>query len=868
MKPVYMEISAFGPFADKTVIDFSKIGDSRIFLITGDTGAGKTTLFDALSFALYGEASGGKERRISKNFRSDYAAAEVKTYVRLKFEHKGKIYNIERGPTYTRASKRGKGTTDEPAYASFYCENEPENVCTKIDETDKKIYEIIGLDRKQFSQTVMIAQGEFMKILNEKSTDRKEIFQRIFNTSVFNRFQEKLKDRERICRHNLEAVNEKIITEMSHTEFTDKNSEIEELMCAESVAQFCEILEKKNNEYKIQLSEIENELEKLSKDNEKITLELVEGKKLNESINEYEEKNIMFKALIQKKKKFEIKEKTLEKSKAALKILPYEKLLESCIMRLKEKNKAAKILKESFELLETELKVSENKLNDAQKNSEKVEDLKKKIIEAEKLLPLYDELENLVEIYKKDSERLLELNEKSLMLENVYRKKLDLFILGQAGILAEKLTDGEPCCVCGAKVHPNPAKKIDGIPTQEDVSETEKRAMAIKNEYIDFGKKAAALNEKISMLELQLDGKFKSADEAKINYVNMKKTVEELEKILEAAVKAYDEAEEKITKNSAQLKAVSEDIKKIEEEKSECKKKFSSMLEELGFDGEDEYFNSISDDREIEKLEKEILDYKTELSVIKSRIDELSKLLKNLEKCDLTALEANKKHISEEYNIKDKERINLTGICSKNSETFKKLEKLMKEQKKLRDEWAVTADLSVTANGNQGNGKAKFSLETYIQQYYFKQVIASANKRLTMLTDGMFVLRCKETAKNLKQQVGLDLDVLDRSTGLWRDVSTLSGGESFLASISLALGLSDIVQNGNGGIQLDSMFIDEGFGTLDDNALSQAVSLLDKISDNKRLIGIISHVTELKNRIDKKIVVSKEAMGSTLKLEI
>ncbi|MBR6671330.1 MAG: SMC family ATPase, partial [Ruminococcus sp.] len=194
MKPVYMEISAFGPFADKTVIDFSKIGDSGIFLITGDTGAGKTTLFDALSFALYGEASGGKERRISKNFRSDYAAAEVKTYVRLKFEHKGKIYNIERGPTYTRASKRGKGTTDEPAYASFYCENEPENVCAKIDETDKKIYEIIGLDRKQFSQTVMIAQGEFMKILNEKSTDRKEIFQRIFNTSVFNRFQEKLKD--------------------------------------------------------------------------------------------------------------------------------------------------------------------------------------------------------------------------------------------------------------------------------------------------------------------------------------------------------------------------------------------------------------------------------------------------------------------------------------------------------------------------------------------------------------------------------------------------------------------------------------------------------------------------------------------------
>jgi exonuclease SbcC len=369
-------------------------------------------------------------------------------------------------------------------------------------------------------------------------------------------------------------------------------------------------------------------------------------------------------------------------------------------------------------------------------------------------------------------------------------------------------------------------------------------------------------------LNSRIAGEFKSSSQAQKHYDELKNKVNTLEKSFESANKAYNDAKVKYAENTAEIKTVISDIESLENEKVRLSKKFSELITQYGFKNNEEYQASKADDEKIYNLSEEINNYKTELSVIALRRNELSAQLENSEKCDISALEIKKKQLSDEYSKKDKERVKLFGICEQNNKVIKKLEKLADERNRLREEWAVISDLSKTANGNQGSGKAKFSLETYIQQYYFKQVIASANKRLTLLTDGMFVLRCKDKAKNLKQQVGLDLDVLDRSTGQWRDVSTLSGGESFLASISLALGLSDIVQSGNGGIQLDSMFIDEGFGTLDDNALSQAIALLDKLSDGKRLIGIISHVTELKNRIDKKIIVSKEAMGSRLKIEI
>ena len=208
----------------------------------------------------------------------------------------------------------------------------------------------------------------------------------------------------------------------------------------------------------------------------------------------------------------------------------------------------------------------------------------------------------------------------------------------------------------------------------------------------------------------------------------------------------------------------------------------------------------------------------------------------------------------------------LTAAQTADETAIARLTAIAEKRAAAQHRWAVVNEVYATVSG-QMSRRTKLSFETYVQQYYFKQVIAAANKRLTVLTDGMFVLRCKEEAKNMRSQSGLDLDVLDRSTGLWRDVSTLSGGESFMASLALALGLSDVVQSRSGGVRLDAMFIDEGFGSLDENALRQAMELLTRLAGGARLVGVISHMPELKERIERKVIVTKTVSGSKLRVE-
>ena len=169
-------------------------------------------------------------------------------------------------------------------------------------------------------------------------------------------------------------------------------------------------------------------------------------------------------------------------------------------------------------------------------------------------------------------------------------------------------------------------------------------------------------------------------------------------------------------------------------------------------------------------------------------------------------------------------------------------------------------NLSDTANGKL-NRKAKIELETYIQMAYFDRILRRANLRLMTMSSGQYEMKRRESADNKKDKSGLELNVIDHYNGSERSVKTLSGGETFQASLSLALGLSDEIQSMAGGIQMDAMFVDEGFGSLDEDALNQAVKALGNLAEGKKLVGIISHVSELKDRIDKKIVITKNRSG-------
>lgn len=343
----------------------------------------------------------------------------------------------------------------------------------------------------------------------------------------------------------------------------------------------------------------------------------------------------------------------------------------------------------------------------------------------------------------------------------------------------------------------------------------------------------------------------------------LKKKREEYDDALKNITEFREECSAEVIRLTTSLQEADRQIQQSEKQREERKKEYETALKENEFASAEEYRQAqLSKDKE-QKLRAKIETYKKEVTETEGALKTLINATKKLSLIDLTEnKKAQKEKEKEKKELKKKqEQLQIANDINERCLSF--IRKKIKEKDGLVEEWTVVRDLSETFNGRK-KGQAKMSLEVYVQRYYFKQVIAAANKRLMLMTEGNFVLRCKEEAKNRRAQTGLDLDVLDRNTAKWRDVSTLSGGESFMASLALALGLSDVVQEHSGGIRLDSMFIDEGFGTLDEQSLRQALNLLDKLADGKRLIGIISHVEELKSRIDNKLIVEKGIFGSRI----
>ena len=301
------------------------------------------------------------------------------------------------------------------------------------------------------------------------------------------------------------------------------------------------------------------------------------------------------------------------------------------------------------------------------------------------------------------------------------------------------------------------------------------------------------------------------------------------------------------------------------EKKARLQSDFEHRLQEQGFADEREYQLAKLPEKEMEAAEIALRTYREQLASLAHQADQLKEKLSGKEKADLAALAALQSAAEAARKAAEQAAAKADRKIALHEDSLQEILKARRQMKRKEENWAVIRDLYDCCAGKTGGSRrAKLTFEAYVQQYYFKQVVAAANKRLTILTEGMFTLRCKEEARDRVHQSGLDLDVLDRSTGQWRDVSTLSGGESFLASLALALGLSDVVQGQSGAIRMEAMFIDEGFGTLDENALRNSLQVLSELAEGKRLIGIISHVHDLEEKIEKQIIVKKTLRGAEL----
>ena len=874
MKPIKLTMSAFGPYAKTAVVEFGNFDRNGVFLITGDTGAGKTTIFDGISFALYGISSGGKERRAVKSFRSDFASLTDETFVEYEFMHKGRTYRIKRNPDYERAKLRGEGTTKKAAFAEFECYETGETL-SGVDNVDKRVRALIGLDQEQFSQTVMIAQGDFMKILNAKSDERKALFQKLFNTMDYESIQYRLKAKNDESYAAFEEVKNAIRAASGRVVISDDFEDHETLSLYISdekyVGTLIPALEQYIDYQKAAHDKLQKEANELTADIKVMEADFIKADTANKDIEVMEQFRKDF-------VKLQSRDSEISELKAVLGAAERAVELEADELLLAQKQHEIVTDRIKLEDSESSLKDLDEKLpgykaelEAANKDAEKADEIKDRIRRLREGAGIIIQIADAERRAGKAAAEMEKLLKDSKARDHEYTRIKEQYYRSQSGLIAAELTDGVPCPVCGSLEHPAPAQLTEDAVTRQDVEIAESARKEAERKLALKEKNIAEINAEITGLKNQL---IQTGADAGVSDAELMAEAEELEtqvasinRSKEQAEKLFNDAVVKIEK----LKAAIEEIRTALTEKTEAadrlKAAFESGLAEHGFESAEQYRQAKRSAKERNELKDTIRSHEEQRAVLTEKIKVYEEKTAGLVKTDTTELVAKKREAEKHLKAVQQNERKTDIELQNNLEILNKLKKLRETLEKRRAEYGMINDLYRTVSGQKAGEKGKLNFETYVQQYYFKEVVAAANKRLTVLTDGGFVLRCKESAKNLRSQSGLDLDVYDINTMQWRDVSTLSGGESFMASMALALGLSDVVQNQSGQIRLESMFIDEGFGSLDENALRQAIGLLSKLADGKRMIGVISHVAELKERIDQKIVVTKTRTGSEIRME-
>lgn len=924
MKPLKLTMSAFGSYAGKNVIDFT--GQQQgIFLITGDTGAGKTTIFDAITYALYNQTSGGE--RNGNMMRSQYARPETETYVELEFLYRGQTYRVRRNPDYkiTKTLKNGKIREQKVPHSVELTLPDGTVFPEKKNATDAKIIEILGLTADQFSQIVMIAQGDFLKLLYTKSDERKMIFSKLFRTDIYWKIQENLR------RKSME-MDERI--QENDRAFEQEKSRIiplpesEELPLDELVERLRERLKDALKEQNLRRANVEE---------------------LNKKITKYEEINKLFRSLEKirqtgkelEARQAESKERRqqIENARKADKVLVAE---QQNLRQQQEVEQSAQAIakmtetlandQEMFETLKTQLQESEAK------QKREAADIQKKMLALEQSFPSYEALQNArseeqqakkvwedlgktsEESFHKKEAGIAALKEQQKQQEQVveqtkknweqtslgasesakhYEHMYEAFLKEQAGILAENLSAGCPCPVCGSTVHPDPAKLSDHAVTELEVeqakktraaaeekcdlayaafeaekTEKQKLAQAVEKEEADFvlaqtiakqqRKEAEQNYVSLQKIAEQIREKlvYPSFAEAKKQYAAMQKALAAAEQEIERKRQKVSELAEAMNTLKGQKLAEEENQKTAKKLAAKTEKEYAKLLEKSGFVSEETYHLAILPERSRSKLEREEKEYESQCLRQQSEQKLLEKQVSGKTYTDTTELNEQLKAEKQALKEAEKTYMELHTAYENDRSVLQNCAVYLEKGKKLESEDQVIKSLSKTANGRL-SGSAKIDFETYIQRQYFKQIIHEANKRLLTMSNHQFILKLKEEANTgRKTNEGLDLSVYSLVTDSERDVKTLSGGESFLAALAMALGLSDIVERSAGAIHPDMMFIDEGFGSLDAQSRQQAIEVLGELAGDSRMVGIISHVTELKEQIDRKLVVNRTDNGS------
>lgn len=1019
MRPLTLVMNAFGPYKGKVTVDFTQFAHSSLFLVSGPTGAGKTTIFDAIAYALFDAASG--DSREKDGFKSQFASDTDLCYVELEFEMGKKRYVIHREPTQIGPGTRTK-TKQIQSNVTFY---HGEKVTTKVTEANAEIQQLIGLTYDQFRQIVMLPQGAFKKMLESNSADKESIFRNIFQTEVFERFQEVLKEKVRELskkrEHYQQAVEQAFsgiemegnkaleqaieqfdidvvlneLTKLINQEQESLNKEKEKI----TVLQQSQRAQEKIIEFLERKEQLEEESEKLEARTEKINTyeqQLIhheQAEKINRAYQAAEETNMekkdkeeVLSGLNQEKQTILIQLKEVKENVMQIQeqVDQLDDLRET-VVQLKDEQKLFSKRREVHQLLTktdreqierrktlTDLEQKKKQVEEQEKEAKSVleqvaqsrkrlqevyqESAKKKeeqhalhahLVKVEEARDLQEKGATIVQEYNKAEKAYQEMRQKWEEARSQYYSHL-------AVVLAGELTEGDPCPVCGSIEHPQKAATQLEEATEEEVArleqeknsreekynhwsarlqhisqevETRLKELELDREQLDTIHEELASEEQEMMKKIQeltqeqnsLEKSVEKEDEYKVTIEELLKkrqeindeaqkiqsTLEhmeerkeewkkerekidqslsyELEEEVEKALlekeneikmiettyaglqKEMNELETKMASTEKAIQLTTEQIEHLLAKHKERQQLFNSLLEESELD--ETFKSSILEETERTQLQEEIRNDKEARAVNDSHLKEVKAFLNSQSEIKSKAEHQNEvRVIKETIEEKDKKKESLIRVVNQNERAQSMISKYQEQSVEVEANYQLYGGLSRLANGTKETDYISF--ERYVLGMYFDEILLAANQRFSQMTNQRYELkRKKEKAKGAGPQ-GLDIDVFDHYTGKVRGVNTLSGGETFKASLALALGLSDVIQNQQGGVHVDTLFIDEGFGTLDADSLDMAIQTLLELNRRGRLIGIISHVEELKTRIPAHILVEKTSVGSHLTVQV
>ena len=862
---------AFGPYAGETVIDFEKLQGRHLFLICGPTGAGKTTILDAMCYALYGKTSGD---RTGEKMRSDYADSSERTEVIFDFMLGDKTYRATRSPAQMVDKKRGSGQTLAAMQASLSELEDGKEINTLRTGIEEAAGKLIGLNADQFCQVILLPQGDFRKLLVAKADEREAILKQLFKTQRFSEFKDRLKDR-------LDAkVREKMEKQTREDQILSTAGAADE----KQLASIVEEAEKSLQEAVETTRKQEKESNEFREVYQKETALMGHFTELDKALKQDA-------ALKNEEGRMKEMEASLSLIRSARELAPYFDQLDGITREGRQEAQKLKTAKADMETYARLNETLEKRIQELDAMKEKREEERKTALKMQDLVPkakLYGaavqalkNAQNALSRAEEETKRLQASAEAARKARDAQKEKADAvrksYIEGQAFLLAEGLEDGVPCPVCGAIHHPAPARGGDYVAKAEDVERAQKeyeRASAAYDRANDAKEKhSTGAYAKAVSDHAKADAQMKTLEEIPEAYRDPKFLEMESTRLL-TDIRKWEQDKEtaaaQLRKAGADLSASQAACRNAEERREELVKKYretESVLKEAsdkaGFQSLDECKEWYKKKDTEESVRKTLEQYRADRKSTEERIKAEEQETAGKERPDMLALNEKSKALQDQLK-KASER---AAALKERTETLQKAvsdaRAIEKELEDLRKEEGLIRGLYDLTSGK----KTRITLERYVLGTLLDDVANAANLRLLSMSRRRYSLH-RMTDESGLGKGGLSLEVSDSFTGRSRPANTLSGGETFLASLSLALGLADVVQSRQGGVRLDTMFIDEGFGTLDPDSLNSAMNTLIDLQNTGRMVGIISHVPELEERIDARLRVTPAEKGSKAEFEI